>query len=178
MLTFGPGARHPTKVKLRQLKSGFWDHFLGTARSNQEHWNYYVVRGVGALLWSWQSICSSGQKNNSLSLNNQNVHSSVQKNLPLQSTLGSFNRARISHSTTTPSIMVVSSHLHLGLPHGLVRSGLQTTILRICHWLQGRYTPLANKHPWAVITLKNTRRRANLTPVMKFLIMPFSPLSS
>jgi hypothetical protein len=87
----------------------------------------HSLHGAGYSMKSWLSLSLS---NNSLrSLRNPKVHHRADKSLPLDQILSQSNPVRPIDPISPRTILILSSHLRLGLPNDLLHSGLPTKTL-------------------------------------------------
>jgi hypothetical protein len=78
---------------------------------------------------SWEANRSSASQEIPLVLWNPKVHYRTHKSPPPVPILSHNNLVHTPHPTTWRSILILFSHLRLGLPSGLLPSGLPTKIL-------------------------------------------------
>jgi hypothetical protein len=80
---------------------------------------------------SWEAAnCAATQELPSI-LWNQKVHYCVHKGPRLVPILSQINPIHTIHPLSLRSILILSTHLHLGLPSGLFPSGFPTNILHV-----------------------------------------------
>jgi len=99
----------------------FFDHcplFLTTSMEHSPYWEDNRFSGSQEIPQMWW---------------NQKVHYRIYKYPPLVLTLSQIKLVHAPRPTSWRSILILSSHLHLGLPSGLLSSAFPTKIL---------YTPL------------------------------------
>jgi hypothetical protein len=82
---------------------------------------------------SWEPNSFSASQEIPRILGNQEVHYRIHKSSPLVPTLSQLHPVHAPHPTSWRSILILSSHLRLGLPSGRLPSSLPTNI---------RYAPL------------------------------------
>jgi hypothetical protein len=78
---------------------------------------------------SWEANLFSARQEILRILWNPQVHYCIYKCLSLVPVLGQINPVHVPHPTSWISILILSSHLRLGLPSGRLPSGFPTTTL-------------------------------------------------
>jgi hypothetical protein len=78
---------------------------------------------------SWEANSFSASQEIPHILWNPEVHYRIHKSPPLVPILSKLNPVHACHPTTWRSILILSSHLRLGLPSGRLPSGLPTKTL-------------------------------------------------
>ena len=134
---------------------------------------------------SWEANWFAASQETPRISRNPKVHYRTHKRPPPVSILGQPNPVHYTHPTSWRSILILSTHLHLGLPSGLLPSGLHTYLLTAwCRVLLEKLTglQLVKKFPafhWTrmFITALTSHRQLSLSwssPIQSIYTHPTS----